>query len=64
MADKKLIDKDHVKQNNPNDDEEIIKNSSEPVIDDPGDATDESKDNEKAATGNDARDKSATNTSM
>jgi hypothetical protein len=27
MADKKIIEKDDVKQNNPNDDEEILKNN-------------------------------------
>ena len=31
MADKKIIDKKNVKENNPNDDEEILKNSNTTV---------------------------------
>ena len=44
MQDKKIIEKDDVKENNPNDDEEIIKNNDEPQT---GDNINESAGSEK-----------------
>ena len=49
MADKKIIDKEDVKQNNPNDDEEILKNPTEDDMQDNTIEKSEEKDKDEKA---------------
>jgi hypothetical protein len=49
MTDKKIIDKKNVKENNPNDDEEILKNNEDLILDPDNEREEEpNKRNEKS----------------
>lgn len=50
MTDKKIIDKKHIKENNPNDDEEILKNMDANVKDEKDNPSIEDSKNEKEKT--------------
>ena len=52
MADKKIIDKKDVKENNPNDDEEILKNNPDIIPEAENENEDESNDTNEKSQGN------------